>query len=218
MAKPFTVDVLSHTELSGYVMQVIVSQPAEKFKYTAGQYVQLLVDQNSPRPFSIANAYDPEIIEFHIRHAPNNPFTQKLIQQIKEEKKLSFTGPCGELRYQNYPKHPLLFIAAGTGFAPCKAIIEEALKDKDHPEIYLYWTVRKQSDLYWHDQLVAWTKKTDKFKYTPVISTENRIDKVVLKNHADFKKIHVYVSGPEEMVKDIQQKLSEPPYFYSDWI
>jgi hypothetical protein len=34
----------------------------------------------------------------------------------------------------------------------------------------------------------------------------------------DFRKIHVYASGPEEMVLDIQQKLSEPPYFYSDWI
>lgn len=213
-----TVDVLSHTELSGYVMQVIASQPAEKFRYTAGQYVQLLVDQDPPRPFSIANTYDDNSIEFHVRHAPDNPFTKKLIQQIKQDKKLNFTGPFGELRYQAYPKYPLLFIAAGTGLAPCKAIIEEALKDKDHPEIYLYWTVRKQADLYWHDKLVEWTKKTDKFKYTPVISTEDRIDKIVLKNHMDFRKIHVYASGPEEMVLDIQQKLSAPPYFYSDWL
>ncbi|HEV2614142.1 MAG TPA: FAD-binding oxidoreductase [Gammaproteobacteria bacterium] len=213
-----SVDVISFTELSGYVMQVIASQPSEKFKYVAGQYVQLLVDQDPPRPFSIANACDDNIIEFHVRHAPDNVFTQKLIQQIKQDKKLHFTGPFGELRYQNYPKYPLLFVAAGTGFAPCKAIIEQALKDKDHPEIYLYWTVRKQSDLYWHDQLIAWTKKTDKFKYIPVISTEQRIDKVVLNNHADFKKMHVYVGGPEEMVKDIQQKFSEPPYFYSDWL
>jgi CDP-4-dehydro-6-deoxyglucose reductase len=216
--KTITGEVLSFQELSGYVMQVITAQPAEKFKYTAGQYVQLLVDNDPPRPFSIANAFDSNIIEFHVRHAPDNVFTQKLIQQIKSQKTLSFTGPFGELRYQAYPKYPLLFVAAGTGLAPCKAIIEEALKDPEHAEIYLYWTVRKPADLYWNDQLVEWTKKTEKFKYIPIISSEERIDKVILKNHADFRKIHVYASGPEEMVKDIQQKFSEPPYFYSDWL
>lgn len=199
-------------------MRVICAQPSEKFKYSAGQYVQFVVGKNPTRPFSIANNYDENILEFHIRHLPENSYTQEVLEQIKTQKKIFFTGPYGELRYQNYPKYPLLFIAAGTGLAPCKAIIEEALKDPDHPEIYLYWTVRKKADLYWHEELIKWTQKTAKFKYTPVISTEDRIDNIILKNHSDFKHMHVYAGGPEEMVKDIQQKLSEPPYFYSDWV
>ncbi len=199
-------------------MRVLASQPSEKFHYEAGQYVQLMVDNFPPRPFSIANAYDEMSIEFHIRHVPDNVFSQQLISHIKSEKQLQFTGPFGQLRYENYPVYPLLFIAAGTGFAPCKAIIEEALKDPHHPEIYLYWTVRKKTDLYWHDQLTQLTKKYPKFNYMPVISTEQRVDAVVLKNHQDLKKMHVYVGGPEEMVKDLQEKFLFPPHFYSDWL
>lgn len=202
-------------------MRVIASQPSEKsekFNYAAGQYVQVMVDDYPARPFSIANAYDENILEFHVRHAPDNIFSKKLIAHIQQDKQLRFTGPYGELRYQKYPKYPLLLVAAGTGFAPCKAIIEEALKDKDHAEIYLYWTVRKHADLYWHDELMKLSKKFPRLHYTPVISTEQRVDAVVLKNHLDLRSFHVYVGGPEEMVKDLQEKFFFPPHFYSDWV
>ncbi|MDX2164546.1 MAG: FAD-binding oxidoreductase [Gammaproteobacteria bacterium] len=218
MDKIFSVDVIEYKELSGYVMRVIASQPAEKFHYVSGQYVQIMVDDYPARPFSIANAYDENTIEFHVRHAPDNIFSKKLISHIRDDKQLRFTGPYGQMHYENYPPYPLILIAAGTGFAPCKAIMEEALRDKNHPEIYLYWTVRKHADLYWHDELIKLTKKFSQLKYIPVISTEQRVDAVVLKNHVDLRPFHVYVGGPEEMVKDLQEKFFFPPHFYSDWI
>ena len=211
-------DVLEYKELSSYVMRVIAAQPAEKFRYISGQYVQVMVDDYPARPFSIANAYDENIIEFHVRHAPDNIFSQKLISHIQQDKQLRFTGPFGGLRYQAYPQYPLLLIAAGTGIAPCKAIIEEALRDKDQAEIYLYWTVRKSADLYIDAELKKLAEQFEKFKYIPVISTEQRVDSVVLKSHPDLRKFHVYVGGPEDMVKDLQEKFYFPPHFYSDWI
>lgn len=202
-------------------MRVVASQPsdeAKKFRYTSGQYVQMVVEDYPPRPFSIANAYNGEVVEFHVRHVPDNVFSRKLISHIKSEKHIHFTGPYGQLAYENHPAFPLILIAAGTGFAPCKAIIEEALRDKNHPEIYLYWTVRKPADLYWHDELMKLTEVYPNFKYTPVISTEQRVDAVVLKHHPDLRKFHVYVGGPEEMVNDLREKFLNPPHFYSDWV
>jgi CDP-4-dehydro-6-deoxyglucose reductase len=158
------------------------------------------------------------MIEFHIRHATDNLYTAKLIKQIKELKQLELKGPFGNMRYQKEPPYPLLFLAAGTGLAPCKAIIEKALKDKNHSDIYLYWGARKKEDLYWHDELIKLKTKIKNFYYIPVLSSEGRVYEVVLKNHHDLSQFHIYASGPSEMVFEAQKAFNYPKYFYSDWL
>lgn len=209
----------SFRELSCDILQIyLVNNKA--FEYRAGQYVELLLPDEAPRPFSIASAPHHEYIEFHIKHVADNLYAKKLVHYIKHNKILELKGPYGKLAYHPTPRLPLLFIAAGTGFAPCKAIIEEALTDKDHAPIYLYWAARKQEDLYWHEKLVELQQEIAHFHYVPVLSSlgKERIYDVVLKDHPDVSHFHVYASGPEEMVLTAQQKFSYPPHFYSDWL
>jgi len=191
VAKVITCRVLHTAEHPGALMHVYLAQPKKPFRYRAGQYVDILVDGEAPRPFSIANAFDQDIIEFHIRHVAQNSYAQKLVQQIKHDKTLSFQGPYGNMQYQKKPRYPLIFIAAGTGIAPCKAIMEEAARDKNPPEVYLYQVTRK--------------------------ILEKTCDKI-LKNHPHLSKYHIYASGPQEMVFTVQKKLGHPKYFYSDWL
>ncbi len=203
-------------------MQILLSQSNKPLVYEAGQYCEFLLPDEDPRPFSIANAPHDQLIEFHVRHAPQNLFTTKLIQQIRDTQNLALGNPTGNMRYHNKPDYPLIFIAAGTGLAPCKAMIEEALKDKSHQDIYLYWGARYQSDLYWHEELCKLRDQVKGFYYTPILSAEGRVYDAALNDHADFSHKHVYASGPAEMVFATQKALSShglnPKYFYSDWL
>lgn len=206
-------------------MQVLLSQPKKPLAYHAGQYVEFLLPDEDPRPFSIANAPNDKLIEFHIRHASENLYTTKLIQQIRDTQKLALGNPLGNMRYHKKPAYPLIFLAAGTGLAPCKAMIEEALKDKHHQEIYLYWCARFKPDLYWHEELCKLRDKNKNFYYTSILSAvspEVRVYDAALRDHSDFSHCHVYASGPAEMVFAAQKALSphglNPSYFYSDWL
>lgn len=210
----------------------MLTNNAVKFQYHAGQYVNIIlpIDKPESRPFSIANAPDQKTIEFHIRHVPENAYIQQLIKCIKTNQTVYLTGPYGLLRYRSQPKLPLLFLAAGTGFAPCKAIIEQALQDSEHAPIYLYWGARKMSDLYLHESLLQKQTETKNFFYFPVLSDlstcqKNRVYRVyheILKHHADISKMFIYASGPAEMVFASKDFLNAHYYqqlnfFYSDW-
>ena len=203
-------------------MQILLSQPKKPLVYHAGQYVEFLLPDEDPRPFSIANAPNDQLIEFHVRHAPENLFTTKLIQQIRDTQKLALGNPIGNMRYHPKPSYPLIFLAAGTGLAPCKAMIEEALRNKNHQDIYLYWGVRYQADLYWHEELSRLRDQIKNFHYIPILSSEGRVYDAALKDHKNFSDKHIYASGPAEMVFATQKALStqglNPTYFYSDWV
>jgi CDP-4-dehydro-6-deoxyglucose reductase len=223
MNKYLECGIIHCQELTGQVMQVLIQAPPENsFHYHAGQYVEFLLDDETPRPFSIANAPHEKVIEFHIRHSPENTYTTKLIKQIRQTKKLYIQGPYGTLRYHAKPRYPLIFLAAGTGFAPCKAMIEEAFRDKNHADIYLYWAARRESDLYWHSELIKLSENNNNFCYIPVLSAQGRVYQSALKQHQDFSSYHVYASGPAEMVFATQEALSayhlNPVHFYSDWL
>ena len=179
---------MHYAQQPGQVLRVYLAQPKKPFKYKAGQYVELLVNQEYPKPFSIANAFDAKIIEFHIKINVKN---KNVINQIKKNKTLSFRGPYGKMIYHSKPHYPVIFITAGTGFAPCKAIIEELSRQKKPPLYYSYVVTRQSVD---------------------------KIYKKILKNHPDLSRYHIYSAGPREMVLDAQKKLGFPTYFYSDWL
>lgn len=226
-----TCPVIEYNELSGHVVQVLLEQPAtEPLLYQAGQYIEILHQDASPKPFSIANVPQKNYIELHIRHLPGSEYTGQLIKEIQTQKKLRIVGPYGTMTYKKEPRFPMIFVAGGSGFAPFKAIIEQALIDNEREPIYLYWGTKNFTDLYWHQYIVEWTKQSPDFYYIPVLSRplanepwegeEGFVHEVVLKYHANLSNFHVYVSGPPEMVYAAQKAFLEnglnKAFLYSD--
>jgi CDP-4-dehydro-6-deoxyglucose reductase len=138
------------------------------------------------------------------------------VNYIRDNKTIKLTGPFGQLRYHTDPKYPLIFIATGTGFAPCKAIIEQALQDKQGERIELYWGARESKDLYFNKELLQLSESNNHFSYFPVL--ESRVYHAVLARHQDLSHFHLYLSGHQEMVFTAQKLFQFPQYFYSDWL
>lgn len=216
MPSTFTFRVNAIRELSEDISQVFLDVQSREFHYQSGQYIHFLLDNEEPRPYSIANASGSQMIEFHIRHEKNNVYAQKLIAQLHQNHCISLTQAEGHMRVVTTPRYPLLFVATGTGFAPCKALIEEALKDKTPPPLTLFWGARFQKDLYFHQELIALQQAHSEFSYIPVIG--ERVYEAVLKKISAFSQFHIYACGHEQMVLSAQKLFSHPPYFYSDWL
>ena len=90
-----------------------------------GQYLDVLLEDGSRRPFSIANGPQAEgMIELHVRHVAGGGFTSWVSDVLKEGDTLRIEGPFGTFVPREDSERPMVFMAGGTGFAPVKAIVE----------------------------------------------------------------------------------------------
>lgn len=196
--------------LTDTILQIILSPVEHSFEYQAGQYVHLELSDHQSMPFSIASApLGSRELEFHIRHTLDNPFTTQLMKDITAHQLIQVQGPEGQCTYPTLnPKKPLLLLAGGTGFAPIKALIEQALANHFSSQIHLYWAARSPSELYCRELADRWAGHTEFFQFTPIISTPHRhwtglVGLVPEQLKTDFETLadyQVVAAGPPDFV------------------
>src|ERR1700742_1676197 len=99
----------------------------ERLQYLAGQYIEFILKDGKRRSYSMASApHDEGPLELHIRHMPGGTFTDHVFNTMKEREILRFEGPLGTFFLREDSAKPIVLIASGTGFAPIKALVENA--------------------------------------------------------------------------------------------
>jgi len=196
---------------------------AERFQFLAGQYIEFLLKDGQRRAYSIANAPEQEgPLELHIRHLPGGLFTDFVFgastPALKEKDILRFEGPLGSFFLREDSKKPIIFVAAGTGFAPIKSIIEQMQAKEICRPIHLYWGGRRPNDLYLDDLCKNWANELPDFQYIPVISdalTEDAwqgrtgfVHQAVIDDHPNMKGFQVYACGAPVMVNAARNDFS----------
>ncbi|QWE16353.1 CDP-6-deoxy-delta-3,4-glucoseen reductase [Polynucleobacter sp. AP-Nino-20-G2] len=195
----------------------------ERFQFLAGQYLEFLLKDGQRRAYSIANAPDQEgPLELHLRHLPGGLFTDFVFgakdPALKEKDILRFEGPLGSFFLREDSKKPIIFLAAGTGFAPIKSIVEQMQLKKIQRPMHLYWGGRRPSDLYLDQLCQTWAKDIPDFTYTPVISEalpEDQwtgrtgfVHQAVMADYPQLKDFQVYACGAPAMVNAARQDFS----------
>lgn len=196
--------------LTDSVLQLIL-RPKQYTHYVAGQYLKIILGDES-FSYSIANApLGSHKYELHIRHSRDNAYHQALFSEIKRDGVVRIDVPFGTCELTKlHPKKPILFIAAGTGFAPIKAMIEQLLADGDSRVIELYWGARSKSDLYMDDMVLQWQSHVSNFRYFTQISEINKdtLASMILERHIeDLSLWQIVLSGPFDLVYSLRDAL-----------
>jgi len=193
------------------VMVLSLKLPAnERLQFLAGQYIDILLKDEKPRSFSLANApHDDDFLELHIRNIIGGTFTHHVFGVMKERDILRFKGPLGTFFLREDSDKPIIFVASGTGFAPIKAIIEHALFIGVKRPMHFYWGARKLADLYMLDKAREW--ESNGIKFTPVLSEPlpedswpgrtGFVHQAVLDDYADLSAYEVYTCGAPVVVE-----------------
>lgn len=182
----------------------------ERLQFLPGQYISILLKDQKPRSFSLANApHSDEFLELHIRNIAGGMFTGHVFNEMHERDMLRFKGPLGTFFLREDSDKPLIFVASGTGFAPIKAIIEHALHTGLKRPMHFYWGARKLADLYMLERARQW--ESCGIKFTPVLSEplpgddwQGRVGLVhqaVLDDFRDLSGFEVYACGAPAMVE-----------------
>lgn len=216
-----------------HVSQIFLQPMSESvLAYEAGQYVQVIHHDLSLSPLSIACApIANHTLEFHLFHpAAGKPKAQALQQLAYHKNEWRLSGPFGTCTVSRlHPTMPIIFLAHRTGFAPIKAIIEMLSQSSHCPPIHLYWGVNTRHDLYLTALVEKWATQLTDFVFTPVFIKEvdehgqihpHLLQETMLRDHDDFSRYQVYVSGPESLVRAVflggKQKGLQREFFYSD--
>jgi CDP-4-dehydro-6-deoxyglucose reductase, E3 len=194
------------------VMVLQLKLPAnERLEFLAGQYLEFLLRDGSRRSFSMANPpHAGEFLELHVRHVAGGQFTDHVFGRMKERDILRFEGPLGTFFLREDSAKPIVFVASGTGFAPIKAILEQAFHAGVTRPMTLYWGGRRPKDLYLDALPKRWAEAHAHFRYVPVVSDalpedgwQGRtgfVHRAVMEDFPDLSGFQVYACGVPVMV------------------
>ena len=211
--------VASRIRLAHDVMELRLQlPPTERLQYRAGQYVDILLRDGRRRAFSLANCpADDAHLVLHIRHVPGGTFSSHVFEELEERSLLRLQGPLGSFYLRTDREIPVVFLAGGTGFAPVKAIIENALLAPLRREMHLYWGVRSERDLYLPELPREWARANELLQFVPVLSEagpdwigrSGLVHEAVLADFPDLSGHEVYASGPPPMVTAARELFPE---------
>jgi NAD(P)H-flavin reductase len=114
----------------------------------------------------------------------------------------------------------VVFICTGTGVAPFRCMLFQLLPAlRPGQKVYLIFGNRREKDLIYHSDFLAWEKQYSGFQYIPVLSRENYKDRAAGYVHgiyqnlfADGRDAWFYVCGWEAMCRDARQNLKDLGY------
>lgn len=188
-------------------------KPKDYISYNAGQYLQIK-HHGDCFSYSIANApLSNTHYELHIRYAQTLDNAQSLLNDIKINATFMIQLPLGDCHIQTVNRNrPIIFIAAGTGFAPINAMIEQLVADKPTQPFELYWHTRFDSDFYCLDQLNHWQKTLAQFDYfaafTSVLNAKLTIIDALLARHAEnLNNYQIVIAGSFSLVYALRDSL-----------
>jgi len=184
---------------------------AERLQFLAGQYIDILLKDGGRRSLSMANPpHADDFLQLHLRNY-GGPFSEQVFTRMKERDILRFEGPLGTFFLREGSDKPIILLASGTGFAPVKAMIEQAFHTHNARPMVLYWGGRVRADLYMHELPERWVREHNNFKYVPVLSEPLPADNwggrtglvhhAVMKDMADMSGCQVYACGAPVMVE-----------------
>lgn len=200
------------------VMGVWLDIPAtQRFDYRAGQYLDVLLPDGGRRSFSMAGRpVAAAALELHIRRVPGGRFTGHVFERMRAGDLLRLRGPFGTMFWPEESPRPVLLLAGGTGFAPIKAMIEQAVADRTGRVLHVYRGARTRRDLYLPALAEAWSQMLGGFRYVPVLSEPRpedgwqgrtgNVHEAVLADVANLAAFEVFAAGPPPMIEAVRRE------------
>ncbi|GAA3911009.1 hypothetical protein GCM10022228_22730 [Halomonas cibimaris] len=196
-ARTMTCRVSEVEDLNSDVFGVTLEGRAEALTHAPGQYLELELDESTWVPFSIASGdRDDGRLELHVQHWPERSNSARLRELLQVAQKLTVRLPGGDCVLDMSSTRPLLLVAAGTGFAQMKALIEAALAQNPERDIQLWWAVREHRELYLEPLATRWAQTYPHFTFHAVTEL------ALLEPLADGERIMHHQGRIDEVLED----------------
>jgi NAD(P)H-flavin reductase/hemoglobin-like flavoprotein len=192
---------------------IVTLAPDRVLPYEPGQHLTLQTPRwpHVWRPYSIAcRPREDGLITLHVKAVPGGWVSRALVHHTDVGDDLILGPAMGTMTLEPAGRRDLLCIAGGTGLAPIKAIVEQAVRDSATTprQIYLFYGARKRAQLYDLKDLWRLADAYHGLHLAPVTSDDPAFDGMqgnvgrVAARYMPHRNCEAYVAGPAEMVRE----------------
>lgn len=213
--------VIEIKALTDNVYKLVLALNSNQFNYYPGQYIEILLPEEKKRAYSLAclpkrdDKKLTQAIELHICTHEKGLFSKLLRDEITSGYALTFEGPKGHFLLNQTLSSKVIFVAGGTGIVPIKLLLEECLSQAAIEDIYLFWGVKNQHELFHHEYFKTLSQEKSNFHYIPVLTepahtsppwqgASGIVTNSVVEQIADLSKSQIYAAGPQVMIQSCQ--------------
>lgn len=207
------IELLEHSLMTPRVSRFVFQAP---FRHEAGQYVALSTQVGGTRQtryYSIASPPDPSgKIELCVQH--DGTFGSHL-RTSRRGDRMECSEPSGTMRLLDAAR-PAVYLAAGTGVSPMRAILLAQLAANPKAEAILLLGARHSSELLFRDEFEALPARHAGFRFLPTVSGDDgswdgrrgRVAAHIDEAMGDLNSPDAYFCGQREMVAQLRERLA----------
>ena len=155
------------------IAELLLAPSAGALAYLPGQYV-LLEDRDGelpPRSYSIANApRDDRRISLLVTRVDGGRTSTWAHERLAAGDEVRISGPYGTFVADPAGTRPLLLLAAGSGLAPIRALIEAEIERPRRPALTLLFSARTEADVIDGDRFAALQEEQPRFRFARTLT------------------------------------------------
>ncbi|MDZ4733198.1 MAG: FAD-binding oxidoreductase [Nitrospirota bacterium] len=164
--------VLSITDLTPHVRQLVVLPKIQRFLFQPGQWVslQLPIGAKPPlnRAYSMAEPPSPAGQLTLVFDRVPNGIGSSYLYGLKPGDELLLSGPYGKFVLPRSLDRDLLFISRYTGLVPIRCMLKQLAASGVLPQSILIAVGPAENEWLYHDELLALAAHHPSFRYMPV--------------------------------------------------
>ncbi|MFD8012750.1 globin domain-containing protein [Streptomyces sp. NPDC058955] len=211
-------DVVGH-ERHGDDLAVLTLRPRRPFPYLPGQYagVSSLRVPRVWRTYSLGNAPRPDgTLDLHVSRIRGGAMSTALVDDVRPGETLRLSAAGGAAVCRTAPGELRTYICAGTGWAPVKALLEEAAGADPAAEGRIFMVARSREYLYGREDLDRLAARLPGLSVTHITSaprhprdqaTERLL--TALRACGRWPDHDVHLAGPPGFLTEVAEVLAE---------
>ncbi|MFD9333480.1 globin domain-containing protein [Streptomyces sp. NPDC060028] len=210
-------EIVRHLQY-GQDTAVLTLRPHAPLPHLPGQYVSVSSDRvpTTWRTYSIGNAPRPDhTLDLHVSRIEQGRLSTALVRAVRPGEMLRLGAAGGQLTLRRADR-PVTLIAAGTGWAPIRAMLEDLAQHPPDQDVRLFVVARDAAHLYDRPLIDAYAAALRWLGVTYITPAPGRHRNeatarlaTALGNRALWPDQDVYLSGPAPFIEETAYLLEE---------
>ncbi len=169
--------VLSATDLTPHVRQLVIKPKAAKIAFQPGQWVSLHLPAGPKPPlnraYSMADPSSPygelTLVFDLVPDGLGSPY----LYQLKSGDELTLSGPYGRFILPQTLDRELILIGRYTGLVPMRCLLKQMFFEKIHTPVLLIAVAPSEEEVLFHQEWLTMAVQQPSFRYLPIVAEQS---------------------------------------------
>jgi ferredoxin-NADP reductase len=174
--------VLSVTDLTPHVRQLVVKPKTTKISFQPGQWVSLKLPVGPKPPlnraYSMADPSSPYGELALVFDRVPGGLGSNYLYQLRSGDEISLSGPYGTFILPQTLDRELVLIGRYTGLVPMRCLLKQVLVSKIHTPILLIAVAPSEEERLFHQEWLTMAMQQPSFRYLPLVAQNGEAEAV----------------------------------------